>query len=176
MTNPAKVRLMLCVVIACYVLCVCEGIKHMRKIAVRKKTQTRYESVFRRGVQRLLSVLPEPCTFPGLDAGQFRQTRQVRTSLIFKMSSNQNYPYLIIPKIFGLSRIIQKVDEPIGFPIISKQTSLLRTNPEVVVLVFGEAIDLPCLPIPGGGAFDRIPEKTVTGRVVAVQGRLGTNP
>ena len=49
LTNPAKVRLMLCVVIACYVLCVCEGIRHIRKIAVRKKTRTRYESVFRRG-------------------------------------------------------------------------------------------------------------------------------
>ena len=37
LTNPAKVRLMLCVVIACYVLCVCEGIRHIRKIAVRKR-------------------------------------------------------------------------------------------------------------------------------------------
>ena len=47
--NPAKVRLLVCVVVACYVLCVCEGIKHLKKIVVRKKTQTRYESIFRRG-------------------------------------------------------------------------------------------------------------------------------
>ena len=35
-TNPNKVRLMLCIVIACYVLCVCEGIKKIKKKA--KKT------------------------------------------------------------------------------------------------------------------------------------------
>lgn len=55
--NPAKVRLLVCVVIACYALCVCEGIKHLKKIAVRKKTQTRYESIFRRGY----SVLCQRC-------------------------------------------------------------------------------------------------------------------
>jgi hypothetical protein len=33
--------------------------------------------------------LPESWTSPGLDAGQFRQANQVRTDLIFKMSSNQ---------------------------------------------------------------------------------------
>ena len=49
LTNPAKVRLMVCMVIACYVLCVCEGIRHFKKIAIRKKTKTRYESIFRRG-------------------------------------------------------------------------------------------------------------------------------
>ena len=59
LTNPAKVRLMLCMVIACYVLCVCEGIRHMRKIVVRKKTRTRYESVFRRGY----SVFCQFCQF-----------------------------------------------------------------------------------------------------------------
>lgn len=47
--NPAKVRLMVCVIIACYVLCVCEGIRHFKKIMIRKKTRTRYESIFRRG-------------------------------------------------------------------------------------------------------------------------------
>lgn len=47
--KPAKVRLMVCVVIACYVLCVCEGIRNCKTIGVRKKTKTRYESIFRRG-------------------------------------------------------------------------------------------------------------------------------
>lgn len=47
--NPAKVRLMVCLVIACYVLCVCEGIRYFKRIGVRKKTRTRYESIFRSG-------------------------------------------------------------------------------------------------------------------------------
>jgi transposase len=35
MKDPSKVRLMICIVIACYVLCVCEGIKNLKKIPVR---------------------------------------------------------------------------------------------------------------------------------------------
>jgi Transposase DDE domain len=45
----SKVRLLICIVIACYVLCVREGLKQFKKISVRKATGTRYESVFRKG-------------------------------------------------------------------------------------------------------------------------------
>ena len=48
--NPKKVRLMLCIVIACYVLCVCEGIKRIKK--KRKKTkQNNRISVFHQGYE-----------------------------------------------------------------------------------------------------------------------------
>jgi hypothetical protein len=44
-TNPNKVRLMLCIVIACYILCVCEGIKKMKKKAKKiKKMRKKIES------------------------------------------------------------------------------------------------------------------------------------
>lgn len=49
-TNPNKVRLMLCIVIACYVLCVCEGIK---KIKQKAKTDVRKKriSIFHQGYE-----------------------------------------------------------------------------------------------------------------------------
>jgi hypothetical protein len=52
--DPAKVRLMISIIVACYVLCVCEGIKNLKKIAVRKKTQTKYESIFRNGYSKVV--------------------------------------------------------------------------------------------------------------------------
>jgi Transposase DDE domain len=52
-SNPNKVRLMLCIVIACYVLCVCEGIK---KIKQKSKKTTKNEkenriSIFHQGYE-----------------------------------------------------------------------------------------------------------------------------
>lgn len=52
MVKPAKIRLLVSVVVAAYVLCVCEGIKRLRLIRTRTTTegkQTRYESIFRKG-------------------------------------------------------------------------------------------------------------------------------
>jgi hypothetical protein len=47
--DPAKVRLLICIVIACYVLCVKEGLKQFKKIVINKNTKTKYESIFRFG-------------------------------------------------------------------------------------------------------------------------------
>jgi hypothetical protein len=47
--DPAKVRLLICIVIACYVLCVKEGLKEFKKIVVNKNNKTKYESIFRFG-------------------------------------------------------------------------------------------------------------------------------
>lgn len=52
MVKPAKIRLLVSVVVAAYVLCVCEGIKRLRLIRTRttkQGKQTRYESIFRKG-------------------------------------------------------------------------------------------------------------------------------
>lgn len=43
--DKKKIRLIFCIVIACYVLCVSEGLKNFKKITVRQK----YESIFRKG-------------------------------------------------------------------------------------------------------------------------------
>jgi hypothetical protein len=53
--DPAKVRLMISIIVACYVICVCEGIKNLRKIAIRKKTKTKYESIFRNGYSKVVA-------------------------------------------------------------------------------------------------------------------------
>lgn len=53
--DPAKVRLMISIIVACYVLCVCEGIKNLTKIAVSKKTKTKYESIFRNGYSKVVA-------------------------------------------------------------------------------------------------------------------------
>lgn len=52
-TNPNKVRLMLCIVIACYVLCVCEGIKKIKKKAKNneKTAQVNRVSLFQQGYE-----------------------------------------------------------------------------------------------------------------------------
>ena len=47
--DKKKIRLLFCIVIACYVLCVKEGLKNFKQIAVRQKTNTKYESIFRKG-------------------------------------------------------------------------------------------------------------------------------
>jgi hypothetical protein len=52
LVKPAKIRLLVSVVVAAYVLCVTEGIKKLRQIRTRitkQGKQTRYESIFRRG-------------------------------------------------------------------------------------------------------------------------------
>lgn len=46
-TNPKKVRVLLCIVIACYVLCVCEGIKKIKK----SNGQNSRVSIFQKGYQ-----------------------------------------------------------------------------------------------------------------------------
>lgn len=52
-TNPNKVRLMLCIVIACYVLCVCEGIKKMKAKAkkITKNNKENRISIFHQGYE-----------------------------------------------------------------------------------------------------------------------------
>jgi Transposase DDE domain len=52
-TNPNKVRLMLCIVIACYVLCVCEGIKKIKKKTKKTKKDEKQKrcSIFQRGYE-----------------------------------------------------------------------------------------------------------------------------
>jgi hypothetical protein len=52
-TNPNKVRLMLCIVIACYVLCVCEGIKKIKKKAKKMKKDEKQKriSIFHQGYE-----------------------------------------------------------------------------------------------------------------------------
>lgn len=47
--DKKKIRLLFCIVIACYVLCVKEGLKNFKQIAVRQKNNTKYESIFRKG-------------------------------------------------------------------------------------------------------------------------------
>jgi Transposase DDE domain len=51
--NPNKVRLMLCIVIACYVLCVCEGIKKIKKKAKKMKKDGKQNriSIFHQGYE-----------------------------------------------------------------------------------------------------------------------------
>jgi hypothetical protein len=52
LTQPAKLRLLVTMVIAAYVLCITEGIKQLRQIPTRttqEGKQTRYESIFRKG-------------------------------------------------------------------------------------------------------------------------------
>jgi len=56
MKNHRKARLMICIIIACYVLCVHQGLKSLGKIQVRKKTKTLYESVFRKGYSLICNV------------------------------------------------------------------------------------------------------------------------
>lgn len=51
-TNPNKVRLMVCIVIASYVLCVCEGIKKLKKTAKMVKQNNRV-SIFQQGYEIL---------------------------------------------------------------------------------------------------------------------------
>lgn len=48
--NPNKVRLMLCIVIACYVLCICEGIKKMKKKPKNNHKENRI-SLFHQGYE-----------------------------------------------------------------------------------------------------------------------------
>lgn len=52
-TNLSKVRLMLCIVIACYVLCVCEGIKKIKKRIENKEKpeQKKRVSLFHQGYE-----------------------------------------------------------------------------------------------------------------------------
>jgi hypothetical protein len=52
-TNPNKVRLMLCIVIACYVLCICEGIKQMKAKAKKTKNGVKKNrvSLFHQGFE-----------------------------------------------------------------------------------------------------------------------------
>jgi hypothetical protein len=47
--DKKKIRLLFCIVIACYVICVKEGLKNFKQITVRQKTNTKYESIFRKG-------------------------------------------------------------------------------------------------------------------------------
>jgi transposase len=47
--NLQKVRLLICIVIACYVLCVTEGLKVFKRTSKDKATKTKRESVFRSG-------------------------------------------------------------------------------------------------------------------------------
>jgi len=52
LVNPAKIRLMVSLVIAAYVLCASEGITHLNRIRSRinkEGIKTRYESIFRKG-------------------------------------------------------------------------------------------------------------------------------
>ena len=56
MKNPRKARLMICIIMACYVLCVQQGLKVVGKIQVRKKTKSLYESVFRKGYSLICNV------------------------------------------------------------------------------------------------------------------------
>ena len=51
LTNPKKVRLMMALVVFCYVLCVCHGVKDLKKARRQKQAQGGYlyESIFRRG-------------------------------------------------------------------------------------------------------------------------------
>ena len=52
LVKPAKIRLLVSVVVAAYVLCVTEGIKRLPQITSRTTAdgkQTRYESIFRKG-------------------------------------------------------------------------------------------------------------------------------
>lgn len=52
-TNPNKVRLMLCIVIACYVLCVCEGIKKIKQKPKKTKKDEKGNriSIFHQGYE-----------------------------------------------------------------------------------------------------------------------------
>jgi hypothetical protein len=52
-----KVRLLVCLVLACYVLCLSEGFKRFKKIRIRKATGVSYEAVFRKGY----SYFCQPC-------------------------------------------------------------------------------------------------------------------
>jgi hypothetical protein len=52
LVKPAKIRLMVSLVIAAYVLCACEGIRHLNRIRSRinqNGIQTRYRSILRKG-------------------------------------------------------------------------------------------------------------------------------
>jgi hypothetical protein len=52
LTNPLKVRLMLCIIIVCYVLCVSEGIKKFKKKS-KKQQQNLRVSIFQQGYEIL---------------------------------------------------------------------------------------------------------------------------
>lgn len=60
MMNPKKIRLMVALLVAAYVLCVCEGIKKLRYIRSRTTAegkQTKYTSLFRTGYSGLASCM-----------------------------------------------------------------------------------------------------------------------
>ena len=59
LVKPAKIRLLVSLVVAAYVLCVTEGIKRLRRIRSRitpEGKQTRYESIFRKGYSFICSM------------------------------------------------------------------------------------------------------------------------
>lgn len=60
MIEEKKIRLMVTLLIAAYILCVCEGIKKLKQIRSRTSSegkQTRYESIFRKGYSSLTNCM-----------------------------------------------------------------------------------------------------------------------
>jgi hypothetical protein len=60
MMQEKKIRLMVALLVAAYIVCVCEGIKKLKSIRTRTSTQgkqTRYESIFRKGYTQVSNYM-----------------------------------------------------------------------------------------------------------------------